>query len=413
MRNGAKWLLFALGMFMGASLLTQVDLVGFVSGEPQRWRVARAQQLWLEGDREQAIQKLDSTLKRGNPSLEELDLLARWGLRQEDYSVVHWACEQASGLVSVEASPGVAQRFASHRAFAFYREHEPDLALECWRPLAQNEALQQSPASLNGHAYLRALVGKELDIALAQIEKALQVYPWSEVERLQRLAQANLNLNQNLAALDYLDAASTLFEPVQQEATQAYDRGMTQLLASPSLRDPQVKSAVQQLRQKHELQLQRGVLLRLQRIEALKRLGKSDAAKLVGDEVRSLGYEPNELTYLVFDDQQLESYAAFLDTRGWIKFRKGQWSSAVDDLRKAVECAETIYQQQLRVVESNTQRQVQSRELEDQWKERQQGLAVMYDHLAQALYELGDLEQAERFEGKVQQLGFQVGPHLY
>ena len=65
------------------------------------------------------------------------------------------------------------------------------------------------------------------------------------------------------------------------------------------------------------------------------------------------------------------------------------------------------------MVEANTRRQVQSRELEDQWKERQRGLAVMYDHLAQALYELGDLEQAAKWEGKVKQLGFEVGPHLY
>lgn len=413
MRSGAKWLLFALGLFLGASLLTQVDPVGFVLAEPQRWRVARAQQLWLENERQQAIQELYSTLSQGNSTLEDLDLLARWGLHQEDYSVVHWACEQALGLVDLELSPEIAERFASHRAFAFYREREPDLALECWQPFAQIEALQDSAAYLNGHAYLRSLVGRELDAASEQIDKALKAYSWSEVERLQRIAQAKMNVNQNLAALDDLEAASALFDPVQQEAVEAFDRDMTQLLASPSLRDPEVQGEIQQLRRKYETQLQRGVLLRLQKIEVLKRLGELDAAKSLSDEVRSLGYDPDALTFLVFDDQQLESYAAFLDTRGWIKFRKGQWSGAVDDLSTAVACAETIYQQQRRAVEFNTQRQVQSRELEDQWKERQRGLAVMYDHLAQALYELGELDQAARLEAKVQQLGFECGPHLY
>lgn len=413
MRNGSRWLLFALGMLLGASLLTQVDLVGFVLGEPQRWQVARAQQLWLDNDRQQAIKQLYSTLSQGNPTLQDLDLLARWGLRHEDYSVVHWACEQALGLVELEVSPGIAERFASHRAFAFYREHEPDLALECWQPFAEAEALQESPAYLNGHAYLRSLVGRELDAATTQIEKALKAYSWSEVERLQRLAQAKMNSDQNLAALKDLDAASALMAPAQQEAVEAFDRDMTQLLASPSLRESEVQQAIQQLRRKHESQLQRSVLLRLQKIEVFERLGELDAAKSLSDEVRASGYDPDALSYLVFDDQQLESYAAFLDTRGWIKFRKGQWTTAVDDLSTAVECAETIYEQQLRVVEANTRRQVQSRELEDQWKERQRGLAVMYDHLAQALYELGDLEQAAKWEGKVKQLGFEVGPHLY
>ena len=37
----------------------------------------------------------------------------------------------------------------------------------------------------------------------------------------------------------------------------------------------------------------------------------------------------------------------------------------------------------------------------------------MYDHLAQAYYELGELKQAEQCENRVRQLGFQVGPHLY
>ena len=278
----------------------------------------------------------------------------------------------------------LAQRFASYRAFAFYRQHEHEKALECWQPFETLEPFKNNPSYLNGYAYLRALVGLELEDALTQAEEALRDYRWTEVERLQRLAQVNLNLNQNIAALDYIRSAAKIYGPLNAQLNVVYDREMARWLSSPLLGDDDVERQIQQLRSERETQALQGILLRLQKAEALQRIGETEAASKERESIRSLGYNPEELTYLIYDDQQLEGYAAFMDTRGWIKFRQGRWSEAISDLKQAIECAEPLFQQQRRVVEVNLQRRVHAEDLEDRWMERRRGLAVMYDHLAQA-----------------------------
>lgn len=413
MNSGVRWILFAMGVLLGASLLAQVDFADAIFSEPRRWRIAEAERLWLDKQQKPAVQSLLKTLKQGTPALEELDLLSRWALRCEDYEAVHWACDKSEEMVSVDDYPTLAQRFASYRAFAFYRQHEPEKALECWRPFETLEPFKNDSSYLNGYAYLRSLVGLELEDALTQVEESLRDYPWTEVERLQRLAQVNLNLNQNVAALDYIRSATKIYEPLNAQWNAVYDREMARWLSSSSLRDPAVEREIQQLRSERETQALQGILLRLQKVEALQRMGETEAASTERESIRSLGYNPEELTYLIYDDQQLEGYAAFMDTRGWIKFRQGRWSEAIRDLKQAIECAEPLFQQQRRVVEVNLQRRVHAEDLEDRWVERRRGLAVMYDHLAQAYYELGQLRQAEQCESRVRQLGFQVGPHLY
>ena len=413
MNSGVRWTLFAMGVLLGASLLAQVDLADAFLSEPRRWRIAEAERLWFDKQQKPAVQSLLKTLKQGTTSLEELGLLSRWALRCEDYEAVHWACDRAEEMVSLDVYPMLAQRFASYRAFAFYRQHEPEKALECWQPFETLEPFKNDPSYLNGYAYLRALVGLELEDALTQAEEALRDYRWTEVERLQRLAQVNLNLNQNIAALDYIRSAAKIYGPLNAQLNVVYDREMARWLSSPLLGDDDVERQIQQLRSERETQALQGILLRLQKAEALQRIGETQAASKERESIRLLGYNPEELTYLIYDDQQLEGYAAFMDTRGWIKFRQGRWSEAISDLKQAIECAEPLFQQQQRVVEVNLQRRVHAEDFEDRWMERRRGLAVMYDHLAQAYYELGELKQAEQCENRVRQLGFQVGPHLY
>ena len=56
---------------------------------------------------------------------------------------------------------------------------------------------------------------------------------------------------------------------------------------------------------------------------------------------------------------------------------------------------------------------VHSEAIEDEWSQQRQSLAVMYDHLAQALYEVGRTDEAADMEKKVTDMGFEAGPHLY
>ena len=413
MRSGIRWFLFAIGVLMGASLLAQADVIGWLSAEPTQWQVAKAENLWLEGERSEAIAHLRKSLEGKQGNLPNLSLLASWGLRNDDFEVVHWACDQAESQINFASQPMLAYAFAQQRSFAFFRQREAEKALNCWAPFVDVEPLASTPQFLNGYAYIRSLVGLELDEAAVQSDRALESFGWTDVDIHHRLGLAHEDAGRPQEALVEYDKAQQALEPQLKRFQSEFERSVGTIVLEESLKDPQVKNELRALREKRDNIQQRWAMLLAHRVSALELLGQSDEAKELGTEVERLGFDLESLQDLRFTDADLLGFAAQLDTRGWIRFRSGEFEQAVEDLTQAVQCGEAGFELQKELYRETMKKIVHSEAIEDEWSQQRQSLAVMYDHLAQALYEVGRTDEAADMEKKVTDMGFEAGPHLY
>ena len=96
--------------------------------------------------------------------------------------------------------------------------------------------------------------------------------------------------------MDYIRSAAKIYGPLNAQLNVVYDREMARWLSSPLLGDDDVERQIQQLRSERETQALQGILLRLQKAEALQRIGETEAASKERESIRSLGYNPEELT---------------------------------------------------------------------------------------------------------------------
>lgn len=129
---------------------------------------------------------------------------------------------------------------------------------------------------------------------------------------------------------------------------------------------------------------------------AIGNLQLDEALKDVQAAIRKLGNEPS-----------------FLDTRGFIHFRQGDYQAARKDLDPAVAGIEQQYRQLFTEGKAYRQQVVDIRELDEARKLFARNVAVVRYHRALILEKLGESELAEQDYQRVRELGSEPNESLY
>ncbi|HWC89461.1 MAG TPA: tetratricopeptide repeat protein [Pirellulales bacterium] len=93
----------------------------------------------------------------------------------------------------------------------------------------------------------------------------------------------------------------------------------------------------------------------------------------------------------------------FIDTRGWLLFRMGDFDGALKDLNRAIELAEKSRQHELDIRVGHHQAR---RIIEQRAQELDQALAVMYHHRGEIYQKLGKSQQASDDLARGDKLGY-------
>jgi len=102
--------------------------------------------------------------------------------------------------------------------------------------------------------------------------------------------------------------------------------------------------------------------------------------------------------------------AAFLDTRGFLRFQSGDLAPALDDLNRAVELAEAERKEQLDALEASG---AEGSVVEDVTEAFDHYLAVMYHHRGLVHREMGEATQADEDLDRGQRLGYDPQNGVY
>lgn len=116
----------------------------------------------------------------------------------------------------------------------------------------------------------------------------------------------------------------------------------------------------------------------------------------------AISYSPNK-----------RSRTALLDTRGFIRWRKGQYSEALADLNLSVEQAEEELKEALSPKAGLGRKSVTPADLRHEKEQVKKPVAVIRYHRALIHQSLGDEAQAEKDFARVRELGFEPGDDLF
>jgi tetratricopeptide (TPR) repeat protein len=203
---------------------------------PVEWNVRHAQENWLAGDLHKALRGYDNAIawtewpataflwKPDTRRHIRSELHLRRGRLRVEADQVQEGLDDFS--IAIELNPSDCQAY-EHRGMAYQRLQKHRLAIN-----DMNTAVKVGPKSnarlLNDRAYVRAIAGMELEGALEDIERALELSGPSIPEYLDTRAFVRFQLGQLQPALDDMDKA---IEQTEEQRDQRFNPRMQRRLA--------------------------------------------------------------------------------------------------------------------------------------------------------------------------------------
>jgi len=115
----------------------------------------------------------------------------------------------------------------------------------------------------------------------------------------------------------------------------------------------------------------------------------------------------------IFGPAHVTTPEAYLDTRAFIYYLRGQFKLAIDDQNDAVREGESLFEQQQRILSTQRLRTVDHRQLLLEERRAKRHLAVIYYHRALIQLALGKKDHARKDVRRIRQLGFEPSRSLY
>ena len=399
--------------------------------EINKWRIAAAtEQLYNEGY-DAAISSISQSLEADPDSPDLLFQRSKWYEKTAQYQLALHDVDRS--IESARTSGWDSQALAVlewHRAEILidlqrYDDAEKSLSQIAeynskwlsedqqgvWKPSERINAAMIR----NNFAYFCSRADRKIEDAAKYIDWAVKDYDSLE-QNYQRCAVVYAELRQD-------EAAAQMFSKVIEIADSKFKLAQRQLLirASASVAygvPPKGDHASQILSMLNDYQsevstLRSALLARAQMYERLKLSGKADADR---KSAAQLGEAPaaKSRPKLTLDDivQYLSTSAAYIDTRGCVRFRQGQYAEALQDFNYALDI------QRLQDVWSRQNHGrpfelIDPRGFSFALKEYHHGKATLLYHRALTKKRLNDLQGAELDEREIRQLGFEPGPNLF
>ncbi len=242
-----------------------------------RWRLAAASELRLNGELAAAIRSLDSALE-SDPNHVELYLQrAAWHDELKNHEAALQDYRQVQKLA------GDDPRMLLGRALTYHRMGKPTEALGDLQQLVSASTPAERANALNTHAYFRALNNTELDEALVEIDKSIDMVG-PQPALLDTRGFIRYRLGDLTAARNDLESAVAAYESH---------------LDLPGLQHPATDDPlkVADLRV-HKFQMEREkqvlAVVIYHRGLIYEALGEAQLAKADFDTVTALGFEPND-----------------------------------------------------------------------------------------------------------------------
>lgn len=299
------------------------------------------------------------------------------------------------------------------------RLDQHEAALEDWR-LAQDPAqaagVYNEDTWLNGTAYVRAVGDFDLDAALNDVEQAIEQFG-GDFNVAQRGGVLLLEVGDPKQAVRLFSQA---LDMTAQDAKRVEKQLETAREARDFLGEFVDPTSLEQQADVIDTRLAR---LHFYRSRAEKAAGDAEQAKQDLDQAGSKQQRKawdDELAALSEQDfvglsGDAIGYAAYIDTRGYLRYRLGDNEAALRDLTTAVDLAEagnnyfrhSAYYQGLLGYPTSPD--------EARYKQHKSdmSLAVLHYHRALALEALGRNDEAEAELDRVRELGFEPGPELF
>jgi tetratricopeptide (TPR) repeat protein len=275
--HGRRWPSRLGGLIMivliAATLLGPI-LYKVIPGEAVKWRVAKAQLQWLEGDLQKALRTLDVAAVEFPESEAVYQQRIAFLLEDEDYGNALSDCNRL-----VEAAPK-SPRNLLLRSSIFHHLGRHQEAIEDCREvlrLREEERIGDRVFALNVLAYAQALGKVDLQDALENVETAIdESFPRPAFLDTRGYIQYLLgNLQQ---AEEDMDQAVLVWEQYVAEKKASGLVGVRTFQVETGNRGDKQSAAV----------------MRYHRALVYEALGKTEQARADRERVRELGYEPND-----------------------------------------------------------------------------------------------------------------------
>ena len=435
-----RWLGLILILFFVA--IVAVPVV-FKVLPPQIWRVHSAKREYESGNSKKAVESLREIVQANPDDLESKMLLSKILAQRGD-------CKEALKIVSeLQRSDPTNEDVLNHtiEVLQLCRRHKDasilyDQMHAKKKPTGEMERILH----LNGLAYLRACGNRKLKEATGNIDSA--VNQWEKhmarivgVELLidDAILIAALEQTENhpedhpvylplytsmigfgqfhktsstewsLATLDHfiekkINATRVLNLQMKLSATRNLEGKMP---PSGKMRQQMVK-----LRKKNHRHRESLAMLLTYRAYLLQKLDQTEKSRLNREYVLGLGYDPDTLLKKIPDQEMclriLAESTAYLDTRGYIRYRTKQFERATDDMDVALLGIESLMHSPL-IRSGKSIRAVQLRQMEETYQDT---LAVFIEHHRLAI-ERVDPRRAGWDARRLRAMGKRPGGNLY
>lgn len=379
----------------------------FVSGVPRQislWHLAVALEKQARNDHRGALQALESALAWDSTNGDTWLTRAESYRAQGDFQAALADCTRARELVP-EDLRYLSARIALNHLAGRHREaiQDSDEINAASRPLLDRVRDRSALASelANTAAYVRAVAGLELKEALAYAEESVRQLE-GEPSMMVRLGYLKYLRRQFDEALHFLDVGIQLTED---------DLAALQQLSNPRARESQIVLE------------QRLAMFHFYRSLVYEETNRHDAAAREWTEVRKLTGAP--LTreqcpnYFIAVELVLRD-AMVLDTLGYVRLRRGEPATALQDLELAVQQCEAAYEDwgtRYQDLDQQMQRDplhgLPHEKLRDVERELKKSVAVIRYHRSLAHEQLNHPSQADSDRQRVRDLGFEPNENLF
>ena len=396
--------------------------------EISRWHHAAARQLWLEEKPQQALGKAAMALRWNSSDHDVLTDRAQWFTelgRYED-SLADW--NQA-----IELQP---DRIALYlqRCTTYLHLQRGDQVVADWKLIMrlheaegslESQATDQLFNLYNNRAYHFSVAAVQLDDALDDANRAVDLLG-GNIAMLDRHGFSQYLQAYELHLEGQHQAALARMKLAIKWADKTWARWQTQ---QP---DRTWRPGAVKLHQQRSMELKRyRATLFFLRSQLHKKLNRPKLHQQDLDQIKNLGFHEKPLTLLFAETtnprQQVvklrrllanqrespDARSMILDTRGFILWRQKQARAALWDLELAVDFADS----QTRMLKALLKRQktiaVDLRPFQQDLMLLNKNLAVILYHRSLAYEALDQPARSERDQQRIQELGYELSPHLF
>ena len=395
--------------------------------EIARWHHAAARQLWLDGRREVALDSMGTALSWDPSNVDILASRAQWlgEIENHEKSLADWN-------LAIRLQPDRVS-FYQQRCDTYLHLKQSDRVLEDWKTIMrlyreqgfpEAHDLQQRFNIYNNHAYQLGVANIQTAKALEDANRAISVLGGDaamlDIHGFSQYLQAyELYLEDQLAtALIRANLAITWSEKswLQWQRTS----------------DPRWEPETIKRHRQRTLEFQRyRATIYLLRSQIHEQLGHATIRQQDLEQIQALGFTPDKLelpfaehdnplqpllelrTLLDSKNQYVDARSMILDTRGFILWRQEQHQAALWDLELAVHFATAQHRISVDFLEHQKEIAVDLRPLEQELRSIHKNLAVILYHRSLAYQALQQPLKASQDRKRIQELGYEVSPHLF